>query len=282
MRVAAGSYTEFLQLKPGVRLRGAGAHLTMLDAQGQAENLVDLTGAPGMVISGFTFRGVPMADEGCATPEDPFGCSGDWYRAAIFGDGHWREFSLAEDPDQEGCSGASALITQNVFRDNFIAVMPYFHTRVIVANNVFTGNDYGFVANHLQDRGAVLNNVFFNEGEIAIGITAGYVDVINNVIAGGGTGFFQEFIQKGRIACNLVHQNAVLERPQYEGAPPRWVLGEDGNASGDPGFVDAASFDFRLQPGGPGVDQGCAALGETDVDGSPMDIGAYGGALGVW
>ncbi len=277
--VGPGTFTEFLRLRPGVRLRGSGADRTVLDAKGRAENLVDLTGAPGVVISGFTFMGVPMAEVGCSRPEDPFHCSGDWYRAAIFGDGHWL---MEEAPEAEGCAGASALVTQNVFRDNFIAVMPYFHTRLVVANNVFVQNAYGYVANRLQDRGALLNNVFLEQAELAVGITAGYVDVVNNVLARSGAGYFQGYVQEGRIACNVLWDNALDERPSHDGATPRLLVGAEGNVALDPLFVSFATGDFNLGPQSPAKDAGCAALGELDLDGSPIDIGAYGGMLGSW
>lgn len=290
VHVAPGVYTEYLQMKAGVRLRGSGADQTTLDGQGAPKNLIDITGAPGVVISGFTFTGVPMANIGCSQPDDPFLCSGDWYAAAIYGDGHWAQFQAFVDASgmtqpevtSTACAGASALITQNVFRDNFIAVMPYFHTRMIVANNVFEGNAFGFVANHLQDRGAVLNNVFYAQGGTAVGITAGYVDVINNVITQSQTAFFQEHIQKGQVACNILYANAVNEESQYPGAPSRMAMGVDGNRDVDPALLDPASGDFRLSSASVGLDTGCATFTDSDWDGSAIDVGAYGGIFGDW
>lgn len=55
--------------------------------------------------------------------------------------------------------------------------------------------------------------------------------------------------------------------------------GTDGNLAVDPGFLDAASGDFRLDPASPCVDAG--SPDEADPDGSRADMGAFGGP-GAW
>lgn len=288
VEVGPGVWTENLRMRPGVRLRGSGAGRTMLDGQGRPRNLVDLTAAPGVVISGFTFRGVGRADSGCAAPDDPLACSGDWYAAAIYGDGHWvwYESYAAGHPglDAEAnaplCSGAFAFISNNVFEQNFIAVLPYFWTRLVLSNNVFRDNTFAFAGNHLNCRGALVNNVFWGTREIAVAISGGYVDVVDNVIAASGTGFYQEFVQQGRIACNLFWRNETLEATRHPGQE-RIVLGAWGNAEADPRFADAANGDFHLAPDSPAIDSGCQDFSRPDGDGSPADLGAYGGPLGA-
>jgi hypothetical protein len=53
---------------------------------------------------------------------------------------------------------------------------------------------------------------------------------------------------------------------------------QDGTSKAeDPRFVDAAAGDVRLAPDSPLVDAGPSAAAYADPDGSPNDIGAYGG-----
>ncbi|XYH99154.1 hypothetical protein ACMHYB_05130 [Sorangium sp. So ce1128] len=59
--VQPGAYQEHLRLRSGVKLVGAGAATTVLDGQGQSENLIDATGAKNAVVRGFTLRSVGPA-----------------------------------------------------------------------------------------------------------------------------------------------------------------------------------------------------------------------------
>ncbi|MEE9442763.1 MAG: hypothetical protein V3V99_08860 [candidate division Zixibacteria bacterium] len=54
------------------------------------------------------------------------------------------------------------------------------------------------------------------------------------------------------------------------------LTGKDGNISIDPMFV--GDGDFHLQPGSPAIDAGYKEI--TDTDGSPSDLGIYGGTSG--
>lgn len=66
--------------------------------------------------------------------------------------------------------------------------------------------------------------------------------------------------------------------PDYDGVSDR--TGAQGNLSADPLFTNAASGDFTLAGTSPCVDAGDTTL--RDPDGSPSDIGAYGGPSGAW
>ena len=261
--VAAGRYTESVVMRPGVCLVGSGAQTTVLDAGGEPRSLIDLTDAPGSMVAGFTLRGVTMPD-GCADT-DPLTCSGDWYAAGIYLAGtRW------SDPTQF----APPLIIGNTFEDNDIGVLLWWHGVAVIRNNVFVGNRSGFVANHFQSRTLIANNVFHGNTELAIGNQAAYLDIVENVIAGSQLGIRFMYIQTGFIRCNRFFENGA------DANEPRFEIGVDGNTSGDPGFVDPDAGDFHLAMTSPAVDTGCT--GGVEPDGSPHDLGAFGGPLAAW
>lgn len=268
VKVAPGLYTESVKLRPGVCLVGSGARTTTLDAQGDTRTLVDLSEAPGSVVAGFTLRGVSSI-AGCAS-SDVFACSGDWYRAAVYLGGlTW------DDPVRY----APPLVVDNVFEDNEIALMLYWHGVAIVRNNIFAANQSALVANHFQDKAFVANNVFVDNAELAIGNSAAYLDIIDNVIADSQVGIRFEYVQTGKIRCNLFYGNGANQKDDYI-APPRFTIGTDGNIEIDPHFV--AAGDYHLAAASPGVDAGCDRETASEPDGSPIDIGAYGGPLARW
>jgi hypothetical protein len=269
VRVAGGTYHEALVMRPGVCLLGAGAKHTILDAGGTDHTLVDLSSAPGSVVSGFTFRGT-VQNEGCAQPSNPFACSGDWYRAGVYiGGEDWN------DPTHD----APPIITNNLFEDNDVGVMFYWRSQAVLRNNVFLHNRVGFMANHFQDHALVANNVFVDNTELAIGNQAAYLDIVDNIIVGSQTAVSFEYIQTGHIACNLFWANGTLSGGDYPADADRFHIGENGNISAEPKFV--GNGDFRLQPGSPAIDAGCHPQAH-EPDGSPSDLGAFGGPLAAW
>lgn len=54
--------------------------------------------------------------------------------------------------------------------------------------------------------------------------------------------------------------------------------------SGDPRFTDSTNFVFTLRPGSPAINAGITTPGVMDPDGTPVDLGAYGGpeAASFW
>lgn len=269
VRVSAGTYNEALVMRPGVCLLGAGAKHTILDAGGADRTLVDLSSAPGSVVSGFTFRGTRQ-NEGCAQPSNPFACSGDWYRAGVYiGGEDWN------DPTHD----APPVITNNLFEKNDVGVMFYWRSQAVLRNNVFANNRIGFMANHFQDRALVANNVFWNNTELAIGNQAAYLDIVDNIIVGSKTAVSFMYIQTGYIECNLFWANDVLSGGDYPADADRFHIGENGNISAEPKFV--GNGDWHLQPGSPAVDAGCHHQAH-EPDGSAPDLGAFGGPLAAW
>jgi nitrous oxidase accessory protein NosD len=168
--VAPGTYFETVRLKSGIRLLGSGATWTHLDGAGAPVRLIDFSGATDVVVAGFTFQNVGTGNR--CDGMDVTSCAGVWYSSAIFADGH-----------TEQQAPSSALLMHNVFRNNPVGVLLYFHARAVVRNNIFVGNTHGFVANHFQDVALVANNVFWENTREAIVSQAAYLDIINNVVA---------------------------------------------------------------------------------------------------
>lgn len=273
VRVAPGVYTEHVRLRSGVRLVGSGARRTILDGGGSPIPLVVFSEARNAVLAGFTLRNVGRAT-GCATPDDPFACSGNWYSPAVYGDGH--DTTTWGWPD--GCA-TSIVIAHNVFEANHIALLGYFHARFVLRNNVFTGNEFGVVATHFQDSAVVESNVFWENRRLAIGSNAGYVDIVDNLVARSEVGIRHAYVQTGRIRCNAFFENGANAASDHG---TRFVMGQDGNFELDPGLVDARGGDFHLAPGSALRDAGCFEGASRDPDGSRRDVGAYGGPLGGW
>jgi hypothetical protein len=269
--VEPGTYHEAVHMHSNISLVGAGAWQTVIDGGGQAVSLIDYTDARNVVVRGFTLSGVGIDPTGCADVNDPFACGGSWYAAAIYGDGHnHEERYFGGDP----CADTTILVTQNVIRDNFMGMMSYFHARAVVRNNVFLGNQFGFIANHMQDHALLLNNAFIDNPRFAIASQAAYLDVIGNIVVGSETGVVHEFIQTGRIACNgFAHVGVVGERV---------TVGEDGNLTFEQAFVDPASGDFRPTPELVAALASCAGQTSDLTPWSLAEPGAFGGVLGLW
>jgi nitrous oxidase accessory protein NosD len=263
VRVSPGTYFESVRLKSGIRLRGTGAGVTILDGGGKPGKLVDFSGATDVVVEGFTFQNVGTGHE---CDQYVTLCGGDWYSSALYADGHWP---------------TSALVTHNVFRNNSIGTMLYFRARAVVRNNIFVRNTHGFVANHFQDVALLANNVFWENTRKSIVSQAAYLDIINNVVARSEVGILHEYVQTGRIRCNLFFQNGANGADVHR-VPPRFEIGQDGNLELDPRFQSVEIGNFRPAQGSPLIDAGCFDSLDLDEDGTRQDIGAHGGPLGRW
>lgn len=272
VRVAAGTYTESVIMRAGVCLLGSGAKRTILDANGEGRRLVDLSRAPGSMVSGFTIRNTGPRP-GCAN-EDPFTCSGNWYTAGVFL-GIDSAFGWL-NPTQS----APPIIMNNVFESNYIGVMLNFHGIAVVRNNVFLHNRNGFVANHYQDRTLLANNVFLENTELAIGNQAAYLDIIDNIIASSPVGIRFQYIQTGHIRCNIFFANGANQADDYPAVPPRFTIGQDGNIEVNP--LLGGNGNYHLDTNSPGKDSGCHGDDAPEPDDSRPDIGAYGGPLATW
>jgi hypothetical protein len=234
--VAPGVYREHLRLRTYVKVIGGGAKDTILDGGGEAKSLVDFSGAYGAQLSGFTLRNVGQG-EGCANPQDVQLCAGDWYSAAIYGDGKY----VTGDPDP--CDNSTITVTANVIEDNDIGMMLYFLPYADVRDNVFARNRAAFVVNaHASGFAEIRNNVFYGSTQVAVSVSASYLDLISNVFVKNAKAFEREYVQEGRTLCNVLFENDHAGDLE---------LGTYGKEERDPLLIDPENGDFGLDEASP-------------------------------
>jgi hypothetical protein len=278
--VQSGTYHERVRMRSDVSLVGAGATTTIIDGGGQAITLIDYTDAQNAVVRGFTLTGVGMSTPGCARPGEPWVCGGVYYASAIYGDGHNGVEPYASG---DSCADTTILVTQNIIRDNFIGMMAYFHARAVVRNNVFVGNQFGFVADHMaSDNALLLNNTFLDNEELTIMSQAAYLDIIGNIVVGSQIGVGHEYVQTGQTSCNAFANVVDAFRNLGAGSGERTRIDVNSNLTFAQALIDPTTGDLR--PTSEVVDAlaPCVSKGSELTPWSLAEPGAFGGTLGRW
>jgi hypothetical protein len=148
------------------------------------------------------------------------------------------------------------------------------------------------------------NLVYDNLGWGIIGTGESYLDATNNIVFHNGNCGLAPWSQecRGRFVNNIVTENGWRDEwvcpcvgVWNYGDLDKWLflnnliwnnkegnfkdmpdmIGKNGNISADPLFV--GNGDFHLRPESPAIDAGYKEI--TDHDGSPSDLGIYGGTL---
>lgn len=180
---------------------------------------------------------------------------------------------------------ASALVLRNRISGYWKGIGAFGNSRVIARNNaVYDNLGWGIIAtgNSFME---VVNNVIYRNGNCGFAVwEPGASGILkNNIIINNG--WKKEWVCPGvgiwfnsdtsnfPILYNNVWGNS---EGNYKGVPD--LTGINGNISVDPIFADDKSF--KLSPESPCIDSGDPML--VDPDGTPSDMGIYGGPQGKW
>jgi hypothetical protein len=175
---------------------------------------------------------------------------------------------------------ASAMVLRNRISGYWKGIGTFGNSKAVVRNNaVFDNLGWGIIATGTSFLEAS-NNVIVRNGNCGFAIWSNEAkgECTNNIIVKNGwrdewvcpqVGIWNYGdVKNFSIAYNDVWGN---EKGNYKDLPD--LSGEEGNISVDPGFV--SETDFHLLPGSPLKDKGNPLF--TDPDGTPSDIGMYGG-----
>lgn len=180
---------------------------------------------------------------------------------------------------------ASAIVIRNRISGYWKGIGAFGDSRVVVRNNaVYDNLGWGIIAtgNSYME---VINNVIYHNGNCGFAVWEPTARGIlkNNIIAKNG--WKKEWVCPGvgvwlnadtsgfPVLYNDVWGNSA---GNYDGVPD--LTGVNGNISTDPKFVNDGSF--KLSKESPCIDSGDPML--VDPDGTPSDMGIYGGPQGTW
>jgi hypothetical protein len=188
---------------------------------------------------------------------------------------------------------SSLVARYNVIHHYWKGIGAFGNTYVEISHNVIRDQlGWGVIASG-ESQMSAMNNVIARNGTTGLAAwNAGVTGVfVNNLLVGNGTSL-DEWVGKKTglwynvnslafvLAHNLAWDNEYFDAcsggyPEGDPCQPLDFDGVDGNVIADPAFVDMAQNDWHLGPGSAALDTGAAWM--DDNDGSPCDMGLYGG-----
>lgn len=134
----------------------------------------------------------------------------------------------------------------------------------------------------------ITNNIIIDHSTGIQCTSSANINITNNVIDRNGNGISCSNPNNVKIRNNIISNNQT--DASFTGIPSNsngdfnefFSNSFNGNVTGandvldDPLFVDPANNDYHLKSGSPAIDKGDSTLTDL-IDGSPSDIGAYGG-----
>jgi hypothetical protein len=175
---------------------------------------------------------------------------------------------------------ASATVLRNRISGFWKGIGTFGNSKAVVRNNaVFDNLGWGIIATGTSFL-EVSNNVIVRNGNCGFAIWSEEAkgECTNNIIVKNG--WREEWVcpqvgiwNYGNYENFSITHNNIWgnEKGNYQDLPD--LTGQDGNISVDPQFI--SETDFHLPPDSPLIDKGNPLF--TDPDGTPSDIGMYGG-----
>jgi hypothetical protein len=153
-------------------------------------------------------------------------------------------------------------------------------SQVIVHNNLVYDNlGWGIIATGESFLDAT-NNVVFHNGNCGLAPWSQECRgrFVNNIVADNG--WREEWVcpcvgiwNYGKVDNWFYINNLIWNNKEGNIKDMPDIIGQNGNISDDPMFV--GDGDFHLSPGSPAIDAGYKEI--NDLDGTPSDLGIYGG-----
>lgn len=307
--VCAGTYRSVLIDRVNVTLEGEDAATTTIDGgSNTALTVQDVV----VSVSGFTLSGTVSSGDAAALLAQASTLN---LADCVIAD----SASTASDHATFGvlAEGAEVTIERGIFEDNTMYHLLYARDggTLTVRHSVFRNNGIpsagsgGTLLHAAYSDLELANNLFYaNEGNLSTGLLTfgesghGTAWVYNNTVWGntnrwagygavearGGSTFVNNIVASNSGMGVSVQGGATVEyNDAWDNSAGQFETGgastSNTNLQEDPWFRDAASGDFTLDPGfSPCVDAGDPRVGYDDADGSPNDLGAFGGPQGDW
>lgn len=176
---------------------------------------------------------------------------------------------------------AACVAVRNDVSEYWKGIGAFGTSQVIAHNNLVYDNlGWGIIGTGQSFLDAA-NNVVFHNGNCGVAPWSPECRgrFVNNIIAGNG--WRKEWVcpcvgvwNYGAVGNWQFNNNLVWNNQEGNYRDMADLTGSGGNISADPLFVGGG--DFHLRPGSPAIDAGYGEI--TDRDGSPSDLGLYGGA----
>ena len=142
---------------------------------------------------------------------------------------------------------------------------------ILVDSSSLSAHNIAVVGNTASDAMSVAGSITCGQGQLVLYNSV----VVENAEGNGGSGIWAGSCMASLLHCD-VYGNSPVDYEGFNTDP----TGMYGNISVDPQFLDTTSsdpfaWDLHLDPASPLVDAGEISI--LDPDGSPSDIGAFGG-----